>query len=312
MRNLSHLNALKALEASIRLGSFRSAADELGVTPAAVGQLVRNLENYLGRQLLVRTPNGFEVSEDASLASVKLQSGFEELRQAVTIMTRDKNPNQIFVTVTPSIAERWLAPKLSDFLGECPHIDLRIDSTPYNRFKSSEGFDYSLRYERPGQHDFEELELFHEVLLPVCTPQTGEKMGDVMRRDCLGKVSLIHVDRSTDDPSWFHWEEWCDEFGFELPKTKHQKLHFAYTTMALRSMYDGNGLHLAQLSLTVGDLLSGNLVAPFGKEFLVRPSYPYCLSKLQPGETSAIQRSFSKWIASEAKTTSNMMNKFLS
>ena len=80
-------------------------------------------------------------------------------------------------------------------------------------------------------------------------------MGDVMRRDCLGKVSLIHVDRSTDDPSWFHWEEWCDEFGFELPKTKHQKLHFAYTTMALRSMYDGNGLHLAQLSLTVGDLL---------------------------------------------------------
>ena len=61
----SHLNALRALEAALRTGSFRSAADDLGVTTAAVGQQIRGLEEYVGRQLFIRKPSGAVPTEAA-------------------------------------------------------------------------------------------------------------------------------------------------------------------------------------------------------------------------------------------------------
>ena len=63
---VSHLNGLKALEATLRTGSFRAAADELGVTPAAVGQQVRTLESFLERQLLIRSTRGAATSGSQS------------------------------------------------------------------------------------------------------------------------------------------------------------------------------------------------------------------------------------------------------
>ena len=126
MTGLSHLNALRALEAAVRHGSFTGAAMELGATLAAVGQQVRKLEKALGQELLVRHANGFEATPIAISATEKLQSGFEELREALAMMTGSKASNRVFVTVTPSIGERWLA--------RFPHTQLWTTLFDQNRF----------------------------------------------------------------------------------------------------------------------------------------------------------------------------------
>jgi len=308
---LTHLNGLRALEAAVRHGSFKAAAVELGVTPAAIGQQVRNLESALGQQLLVRHANRFEPSENTKQAVAMLASGFAEIHRAFSLLAQTRAPNRVFVTVTPSIAERWLAPRLSHFLARFPEVDMRIDSTPYVHYVSGSEFDFAIRYDRSGRSGYDETELFREILIPVCTPDIARMMGPVDRPDCLSEVPLLHVDRSTDDPDWFHWDEWGERFGYEIPKMR-QRLHITYTTLALRSLYDGHGLHLAQLSITLPDLLSGRLTAPFGVSKCVRPGYPYSLVTLHPGSATPLLREFRRWIVEEADSTRADMDRYMS
>jgi len=316
MANLSHLNALRALEASVRHGSFTAAASELGVTPAAVGQQVRKLEAALGRQLLRRSANGFEATDTALSATAKLTAGFEDLREALAIMAGSATPNRIFVTMTPTIGERWLAPRLSRFLAHHSEVDLRIDSTPYvlyppyALYRTSPEFDFAIRYDRPGISGYDEIPLFGEVLIPVCTPAVAAQIGPTDRADCLREAPLLHVDRSTDDPDWLHWEEWGRSFGYEIP-TRRQSLRITYTTLALRALYDGHGLHLAQLSITLPDLVSGRLVAPFGVATCVRPGYPYSLVRMCAGRETPLLKAFRTWVIDEAKTTQDEMDAYL-
>ena len=306
---LSYLNALRALEASVRSGSFKAAARELAVTPAAVGQQVRNLEAALGQQLLVRHANGFEPTEATRLAAARLATGFEELRKAVEMMARDTAPKRVFVTVTPSIAERWLAPRLSNFLARHPEVDLRIDSTPYVHDPSGE-FDFAIRWDEPGRSRREETLLFREILIPVCTPSVTTRLGPTDRRDCLREVPLLHVDRSTDDPDWFHWDEWGARFGYEIPKVQ-QRIQFTFTTLVLRAVHEGHGLHLAQLSICIDDLISGRLVSPFGIAACVRPGYQYSIIRMGPGRLSPLHRAFRNWIMDEGRKTQAEMDAYL-
>lgn len=310
MVSLSHLNALRALEASVRHGSFTAAAAELGVTPAAIGQQVRKLEAALGQQLLLRRANGFEPTQIATSAATKLASGFDDLREALAMMARSNTPYRVFVTVAPSIGERWLAPRLSNFLAKYTEVDLRIDSTPYVHYQSSQEFDFAIRYDRPGASGYEEVALFGETLIPVCTPAVATQLAPVDRADCLSKAPLLHVDRSTDDPEWFHWDEWGQRFGYEIPK-KRQRLHITFTTLALRSLYDGHGLHLAQLSITLPDLMSGRLIAPFGVSKCVRPGYPYSLVSMCSGRGTPLLGAFRDWITDEARKTQADMEAYL-
>ena len=310
MNKLSHLNALRALEAAVRQGSFRAAAAELGVTPAAVGQQVRNLEEALGHSLLQRGPNGFQPTAAALAGVEKLTSGFESLREAVGIMAQSPAGNRVFVTVTPTIGERWLAPRLSRFLARHSEVDLRIDSTPYVHYRPGEEFDFAIRYDRPGVSGHSETALFNEILIPLCTPEVAKKLGPPENADCLSDVPLLHVDRSTDDPAWLHWDEWGETFGYRIPK-KQQRLQITFTTLALRALYDGHGLHLSQLSITLPDLLSGRLVAPFGAAACVRPGYPYSLVQMNYGQESQLQRAFRDWVVEEGKETKAAMERFV-
>lgn len=307
---LSYLNALRALEAAVRNGSFKAAARELGVTPAAVGQQVRNLEAALGQRLLVRHASGFEPTEATRLAAARLATGFEELRNALEMMARDTAPKRVFVTVTPSIAERWLAPRLSDFLARHAEVDLRIDSTPYVHNTWTGEFDFAIRWDKPGRSGGEETLLFREILIPVCTPSVAERIGPAERRDCLRQAPLLHVERSTDDPDWFHWDEWGERFVYEIPMVQ-QRIQFTSTTLVLRAAHEGHGLHLAQLSICIGDLMSGRLVAPFGTAACARPAYQYSLVRTGSARLSPLHRAFRDWITDEGRKTQADMDAYL-
>ena len=101
------------------------------------------------------------------------------------------------------------------------------------------------------------------------------------------------------------------KYGYVVP-AKTKQLQFAFTTMALRAAFDGHELHLAQLSLTVGDLMKGRLVAPFPRHTWFRPSYPYSLIRLAPGPATAFAPArFAGWVADEARQKYSEMDAFL-
>ena len=112
---LSHLNALLALDATLRHGSFSLAAKELRITPAAVGQRVRLLELYLGKRLFVRSGTGIEPIAGALRVGDLLTDGFARLAEAFEQLRPNGIAGHLHITLPESFSENWLSPIHADF-----------------------------------------------------------------------------------------------------------------------------------------------------------------------------------------------------
>ncbi len=122
----SHLRALQALELALRTGSLTGAASRLAITPAAVGQRVKALEDYLGIDLLVRGRSGLQPTPELSGALPHLHAAFRELALAADLLELQKG-QQIRIAAASDIVELWLAPRLVAFQARHPNIQLEIN-----------------------------------------------------------------------------------------------------------------------------------------------------------------------------------------
>jgi len=132
MKSPVYLNAMRAFEASARHESFSAAASELNVTPAAVGQLVRSLEEWLGAPLFHRSPSGrarLVMTETAQRALPDIRAGFERLSLGLERL-KDASANGVLtVTVSPAFAAKWLLPRIDRFQTAWPDTDVRLDTS---------------------------------------------------------------------------------------------------------------------------------------------------------------------------------------
>ena len=310
MRNLSHLNGLHALEAALRLGSFSKAAEELGVTAAAVGQQVRTLERYLGRQLVRRTASGIVPTAETALALPRLSEGFGALRDTLAALKRPPSDRRLAVTAAPTLAETWLAPRLPAFYRMVPHVDLRLDSTGAVADLREGGFDLSLRHAGPAGDLYEDTELFPNYQIVVCAPDLAQRVPCAPLDDLAEAVTLLHIDENqTSDPGWFGWPGWARRNGLD-PDRFGKGLWFSHSGVAQRAALDGQGLLLTGLVLALNELTAGRLVAPFGPETVCLTDYPYRMVRLKDRPYSALRRSFEGWIRGEAAATVAQMKAF--
>ena len=121
---ITHLNGLRALEATLRTGSFRSAADELGVTTAAVGQQIRTLESFLGRKLFLRTSTGVQPTDYARRVEQNLTVSFSTIEDVISQLKNHPSKTRLAITLPSSFAENWFTGRLSDFYKLNSKIDL--------------------------------------------------------------------------------------------------------------------------------------------------------------------------------------------
>lgn len=133
------LNGLRVLDAAARHLSFTRAADELAVTPAAVGQQIRALEDMLGVVLFRRTPKGLELTDEAISGLDSLRSGFLLFEDAVEAMQASQSSHNFTIAVPRDFAEKWLHSRLADFMKDNPDVryslvsgDSDIDFTEAN------------------------------------------------------------------------------------------------------------------------------------------------------------------------------------
>lgn len=307
--DLKHVNSLRALEAAVRLGSFRAAGEELCITAAAVGQHVKKLEDRLGFPLRRAARNGFVPTKTAVRAAERLASGFGHLSEAIDILTQRTAASRLALTAVPTLAGHWLAPRIPDFLRRHPGLDLRIDSTHTIHVRADPEFDFALRYGPEAPDGWQRLNLFPEYLVPVCVPELATRIGVVRAPDQLHAVPLLHVDSETSDTEWLTWRQWAERFGY-APPDPHAGTRFTHATLALQSMYAGHGIHLAQLSIVLADLLSNRLVAPFGRA-AVKTGYPYRLICFGTPTPSPLHADFIEWMTLQAHRTASDMRSFV-
>ncbi len=264
MRSIAHLNALRAFEASARHQSFSLAAQELNVTPAAVGQLVRTLEDWLGSPLFVRSTSGrarLVTTEVAEQALPDIRAGLERLAVGLERLRSGSAGGVLTVTVSPAFAAKWLLTRIERFQAAWPETDLRLDTSLKPVDFVAQRIDVGVRYGRGQWPGLAAEKLMDEEVYPVCAPALLATATLQAPGDLRGQV-LIH-DQSVDTSTGFaSWQAWLRHAGVQGVPTD-RGLRINNSAAVLQAAIDGQGVALARSVMAHDDLAAGRLVRLF-------------------------------------------------
>src|SRR3954451_7847905 len=171
MAALSHLKSLQALELAARTGSFAAAAEHLAITPAAVGQRVKALEDYLGVILLQRGRSGISPAPALAKALPQLVAGFASLQAACAALDMAR-PQELHIAAPPDFAELWLQPRLGGYRDAHPNVRFCINGEGDAPMRLG-SVDCEIGFGPPA--DGEDL-LFHDLLLPIVSQGLSERI----------------------------------------------------------------------------------------------------------------------------------------
>ncbi|EKM3681945.1 transcriptional regulator GcvA [Vibrio alginolyticus] len=297
-----HLNALRAFEASARHQSFAAAAEELHVTPAAVGQLVRSLEEWLDAPLFYRMNSGktrLVPTESAERALPDIRSGFDKLLLGLERLQESSVSGVLTVTVSPAFAAKWLLPRLDRFQEICSETDVRLETSLKPVDFSVSRIDIGVRYGIGTWPGLISEKLMEEEVYPVCSPSLLREQRRFHHPSELLKETLIY-DLSMDGHTGFPtWSAWLKKAGIKGQVPSH-KLQINNSAAVLQSAIDGRGIALARSVMVKDDLASGRLIRLFPEIQFDSPLAYYVVYR-QESEDLARLQAFRKWLFSETK-----------
>jgi LysR family glycine cleavage system transcriptional activator len=297
---IRHLNALRALEATLRKGSFTAASKELGITPAAVGQRIQAFENYIGRSLFERSAKGATPTVEARKMQPLLNTGFAALAEVLEELRPETSVKRVSVTMPESFAENWFGLVVSEFSAMNPQAELTLDVSNRDYDLTSQDFDFAIRYGRPVGDPFEETLLFGDSVQPVCSPQFAVLHDLHPGTLKLNRVPLIHVLNRTGDPGWIGFDGWGRAFGIDPTSLAHG-IRFSKAGSGLQSAIAGEGLVMAGLVEAFHALADGRLTMPFGTSRRFETTYKYRLLRHRDVALSTARRAFAVWVVERAR-----------
>ncbi len=291
-RRLPSLNALKAFEAAARHESFTEAAGELFVTHAAISRHIRELEEHLGTQLFIRTGRGVVLTEAGRQLSISLTPLFDQLAEATRAAAAQGSTRRLNVSVEPSIASRWLVPRLGRFSTQHPDIDLNID--PSNRLVDFrvEEFGLGIRYGRGEWEDVDAVKLSDVAIFPVCAPSLLKGHDRLAPQD-LKTFTLLHENRK----SW--WADWLSANGVSMEQT--WKGVTFQNHLAIEAAEAGQGIALGDQILCTDAIIEGWLARPFPAE--IKDHGSYFIVRAKGSKEPAPARAFREWLMGEMADT---------
>ena len=299
LRHIPGLQSLKAFDASARHLNFTRAAAELNVTPAAVSHQIKELEEAIGVPLFQRTSRHMQLTRQGQVLKPSIADALEGITRALQKLRQVENPTQVRVTVSPSLAAKWLVPRLDRFLESVPGADVRIDVSSEPLDFDREDIDVAIRF---GDGNYPGLvvgKLFHDTLFPVCSPELlkgGKKLREP--KDLL-QFTLIHLDWEAQGAVWPNWRMWMLAAGVK-DFNDTRGLHFSQTSLALQAAIDGNGVALGDSTLVGDDLASGRLVKPFELSLRSPAQFAYHLITRRDTAERPMTKAFRNWIIAEA------------
>jgi LysR family transcriptional regulator, glycine cleavage system transcriptional activator len=303
MRSPNHLNALRAFEAAARHLSYVAAAEELNVTPAAVGSLVRGLEAAVGVELFHRSQAGparLELTAAGQAALPELQAGFDHLMVAYERLKTSRGQISISLTVPPAFADKWLLPRVERFAANHPLYDLLIDTSGRLVDFAAERMDVGIRYGGGRWPGLKSTFLLRDAFFPVCSPALLKGRHPLQGPEDLKHHTLIH-DRSmafeSTFPTWRTWLEAAGHSGINCERG----LQINDSAAAYQAAMNGSGVALGRTTLVALDMAAGRLVRPFGEALDCELAY-YLVHRPRADSNSGIA-AFKDWLGAEIKTT---------
>lgn len=296
-RRLPPLNSLRAFEVVSRHESFRSAAQELHVTAAAVSQQVKTLEDHLGRKLLRRRSDGYSLTPDALTGINQLRDGFEQLSSAVATMSSG-GQRVLTVSAVPSVAAEWLVPRLHRFREQYPALDILLHASLELVDLEHSRVDVGIRCGSGNYPGLTSDRLFVDELFPVCSPRLLKGRASLKKASDLRGLPLIHTDWTPERGQWPGWAEWLQAAGVTgVDVTKG--VRFSDGALVIQAAVRGQGVALGSKALALEHLAAGRLVRPFKLSLVTDFAYYVVCAKARADEPDLL--AFRRWLLSEAQ-----------
>jgi len=299
LRRLPSLGGLKTFEAAARHLSFTRAAEELGVTPAAVSYQIRGLEEQLEVALFIRSTRAMQLTEGGSLLIAALTQAFDGIAQAVARLKELNGRPRLTITTGPSFAAKWLVPRLHRFLLQNSSADVRVEVSQEIAELGWTGIDVAIRFGHGNYPEMRVDRLFDEVISPVCSPKLAAGNPPLKQPRDLRHHTLIHVEWQAEGATWPDWRMWMLAAGIASDEPL-RALHFSQTSLAVQAAIDGQGVALSESTLVADDIAAGRLVHPF--DVSIRGPAPLAYYLVSPRRSSSLLvEAFRDWIIAEAR-----------
>ncbi|CAM3770016.1 Glycine cleavage system transcriptional activator [Vibrio aerogenes CECT 7868] len=285
-RHALPLNALRAFEATARLGKMSQAADELCVTHSAISRQIRGLESQLGIQLLTGPRNQQMLTEKASQLLPRLTLAFDILEEAVTSCIEAES-QALNVSCPGTLSMRWLIPRLYDFRDQYPDTEIRLSAGDGQIDLRHDNIDVAIRIHHQFDESLNVTPLFADFAGPVLSPAL------LPPEDGLSLETLLSLPRLHTSTRMSAWNDWLSSRGRKVENTGQIFEHFYFMLEAATS---GLGVAIAPQILVKDDLASGRLIAPFGFE----PNGLHYAALTLPTPPKAVYQ-FISWLAQASR-----------
>ncbi|HWV20369.1 MAG TPA: LysR substrate-binding domain-containing protein [Devosia sp.] len=254
---LPPLNAIRAFEAVARHLSFTRAAEELGMTQAAVSYQIKLLEERVGAPLFLRKPRQVALSEVGSNLAPQVRQAFEIMREAFAD-TRGEVDGLLSITTVPTFASQWLAQNLGLFQIDNPDIAVRLDSTSNMVDLLNDEFDIGIRtLAAPPEKGLISHLLVKADFTPLLSPALAESIGGVREPADLLKLPML----DPQDEWWALWFEIAGVPGFSAEGRPMSMLN--WQSLLGTAAMAGRGVTMLTPALFRDEIASGRLLQPF-------------------------------------------------
>lgn len=297
-RMLPGTRALRTFEAAARHLNFTRAAEEVGLTPAAVSYQIKEIEDQLGVTLFTRTSRSIRLTPAGTVLYEATADALDTLHRAASRARRmARSTTQLRVSMSPMFASNWLFPRLPRFRAAHPDLELTFDISDEVRDFELDDIDVAIRFGNGRYEGARSERLFDTVIVPVCSPRLLERAEIKEPRDLLDHM-LCYVDCKVDGVVWPDWRMWMAAAGVQdfddsgcipLPDSSH----------VVQAVVDGSGVGLAELAMVAGELARGTLVRLLDVEVRVPAEYGYWVVWPEGRERDERVRGFRRWVVGE-------------
>ena len=261
------MKALVVFDAVMKQNSFSKAAQELHVTPGAVGQQMQNLEGWLKTTLFIRSVRQIQPTADALRYWSAIQPALLRIQQASEDL-RLSQANEVWLSMPMTLAAKWFAPRMAGFLSLRPGISLHLDATTALIDFERDRVDLAVRHFDGKNSALESTLLCRDEARVYCSPAYAKKL-KLKTPDDLARVTLLHTTLLP------YWLEWLQQFSKltdkQIGAIKSQ--HFDQSILAIEAARQGHGAVLNSAILTEPEVHAGLLCEPFDCRLPVAKSY---------------------------------------
>ncbi|MGF1764314.1 LysR substrate-binding domain-containing protein [Aliivibrio kagoshimensis] len=257
MSALPPFKSLVFFERAAYFMNFTKAADELCVTPPAISQQIKKLEENLGVKLFTRLPGKLELTTDGATLYESVAQSINIIRQASDKIKSKGKRSTITISLTPALSTQWLVLRLHKFWKQHPDIDLRLHhSLDFADLTSGEA-DLAIRWCDGQQPGLISKKLLSGDLAPVCSPLLLSKGVSITTPSDLINVPILHEDSRND------WNLWGKQAKVNINTERGPIIDDSSSLM--KSVMEGHGVALGRISVLEDDIKNGRLIQLFDK-----------------------------------------------